>query len=253
MLILDCNNICYREAFARPNLSHNGKATGMIYGFLQQLTNLTRTFDLPLCLCWDSDQSLRKQFYPEYKANRKEKDPGHLAQLDALRNGIMPRIGYHCHHLEGYEADDLIACIARRPGKHVIVSSDSDLCQLLNDRVTIYDPGKKITITWQSFSERHGIGPGQWAMAKAIAGDPSDNVVGVPGVGIKTAVKYIKGQASARINIKIEAYEKIISRNLKLVPLPWEGCELGPTPVSKFDAGEFESVCQEYGLYSLLR
>ena len=254
VLIIDCNNIAWRENFARPNLSHNGQATGMIYGFLQQMT-LSRTFDMSLCLCWDSDQSLRKEFHPEYKSNRPPKDPAHLAQLNALRLEIMPRIGWHCHHLDGYEADDLIAVISRRPGRHIIVSSDSDLYQLLNDDVSIYDPGKRINITMESFSEQYGVGPGQWAMAKAIAGDTSDNVVGVPRVGIKTAIKYIRSEViTTKLWQKIDDHAGVIARNLKLVALPWEGCEskLGPTPVSKFNAGEFEAVCREYGLYSLL-
>ncbi len=254
MLIIDCNNIAFREAFARPNLSHNDRATGMIYGFLQQLMILTGKFDLPPALCWDSISSLRKEFHAGYKANRTEKDPGHLAQLTVLRTEILPRIGHHCHHLDGYEADDLIAVLVQRPGNHVIVSSDSDLYQLLNDRVTIYDPGKKSSMTEYWFTEeQYDIEPSQWPMVKAIAGDTSDNVIGVPGVGIKTAIKHLRGQATAKVNARIEAHAEVITRNLKLVTLPWEGCEPGPTPVSRFDAGEFELVCREYGLYSLLR
>src|SRR6185436_3339106 len=131
---------------------------------------------------------------------------------------------------DGYEADDLNAsiCHAHPKRRKVIVSADSDLYQLLQDNwprkgsTRVYHPITQITLDAGGFEIRYGINPQQWARLKAIAGCSSDEIPGVPGVGEKTAAKFLQGNGGPRsVGIAFEA--KLINRNLQLTTLPFPG------------------------------
>lgn len=270
MLLIDGNNIAMREAHARAGLSHDGMPTGAIMGFLQQVRRLTREYPGEVCFCWDShpEASLRKQFWPGYKANRVRsvlQVPRAVVdarmQIHLLRTDILPRIGYSNQFIqEGYEADDLVAALAKLdidivsrtiPMPHVIVSSDKDLWQCMGPNVMMSIPGRG-GYTHRDFEREYGLPVRQWCRAKAIAGDPSDGIDGIAGVGIKTAIKYLNALASAKIEHKIDSQWDLVERNARLVTLPWPGCNPGPVRPSAFDPGAFRDVCREYGLRSLL-
>ena len=267
MLLVDMNNLCMREAFAKVGLTNHGRPSGVIYGTLQQLRLLMGRFPGEIICCWDAPRKSlhRRQFWSSYKANREGKEPSEAAQdaypqMVVLREELLPRLGLPNQFLQGgYEADDLIAYMARESyywvdgHKFIIASSDNDLYQLLGPRVSVYDFGKKANYSWQNLKADHGVLPGQWVEVKAIAGDTSDGIDGVPGVGVKTAVKYLYGQAGVKAVAKVEAATDVIARNRKLITLPWPGCDPGSVRPSRFDEREFMQICAEWGIRSLDR
>lgn len=259
MILIDCHNLVYRVAYTHHGLSHNGQPTGVVFGFLKQVMGLMEKYPGEICFCWDSINSLRKEFHPEYKGNRNKDDPppevvdAH-GQTDLLRDDILPRIGLpNQHHCSGYEADDLIGALTRIPGRHVIVSSDHDLYQLLGPSTVIHRPGKNDIYHHGHFMAEFGIAPSLWVEAKAIAGDPSDNIVGLKGVGIKTAIKLLTGKGSSRLIKMVRDNMDLVERNRKLVTLPWEGCDPGDVQESKLDRDELVDVCREYGISDIRR
>lgn len=260
MIIFDGQNIAYREAFSKAGLSYKGKPTGAILGFLRQLRFFLDLYPGEVAVCWDTRRSLRKEFCSEYKANRrKEELPEQIKdvfiQIEDLKTNILPRIGFPNQiSQDGFEADDLIAVLCQRQIDkfRVIISSDNDLFQCLGPSVFMHNVATKKAYTYKDFQEEYGVSPMQWADVKAIAGDGGDNVIGVAGVGIKTAVKCLVGKVSDKVSRKVEEHREIIVRNRKLVKLPWEGCDPGEVKKSQFDEREYIRVCGEYGLSSLL-
>lgn len=262
-ILVDANNVSFREGHAKAGLSHEGQPTGVIYGFLQQLRILSQRFPGDVCLCWDSKENLRKQFFPNYKANRGNGKNGMddamrsdiLLQMALLRTELLPRIGYGNNFLmDGYEADDLIASLCRKlSGQKIVISSDTDLYQLLGPFTSIYRLGKKDIYTYKSLMDEFDVTPRQWVEVKSLAGDSSDNIPGIEGVGIKTAVKLVLGKpVNQRVWNNFKEF-KYLERNRKLIKLPWEGLELsGEVVKSSFNEREFMRVCGEFGLNSLM-
>jgi DNA polymerase I len=200
---------------------------------------------------------LRRRFWPGYKANREGKQMPEAVldaypQMELLRKGLLPRLGLvNQMFQDGYEADDLIAGLSMISSPVTIVSSDSDLFQLLGPRCYIYNLGKKANYTYRDFMGEYGVSPYLWTEIKAIAGDNSDGIDGVPGIGIKTAVKYVCGAAKFKTMEKVASYKQVIERNRALIRLPWPGCRPGEVRMSRFDEREFMRVCSEWGLRSL--
>lgn len=281
MLLIDMPNLCMREAFAKAGLSHKGKSSGVVYGCLQQVRWLLARFPGEVCCCWDGPRKalLRRRLYPGYKAGRDAREPSPEAmeagpQMALLRRNILPRLGLPNQMLqEGYEADDLIARISNligieyrspKPGDGgsnpswcaniVIASSDNDLYQLLGPRTSIYHLGKKRMYTWRDFQDEHeGLSPAFWPRVKAMAGDSSDDIPGIPGVGIKTAIKYLFDRLSPKSKVMCEIKNglDLINRNRELVALPWPGCDPGPVQESRFNEREFQRICSEWGIRGL--
>jgi DNA polymerase-1 len=258
LILIDCHNIVYRVAYTHHGLSHNGSPTGVIFGFLKQVITLMDRYPGEICFCWDSPRSLRKEFYPEYKGNRNKDEPppevvdAH-GQMTLLRDDLLPRIGLQNQMFQdGYEADDLIGALTRTPGKHIIVSSDHDLYQLLGPSTVIHRPGKNDIYHHGHFMTEYNIAPSMWIEAKALAGDPSDNIEGLKGVGIKTAIKLLTGRGSNKLIQKVRDNEHVVIRNRKLVTVPWEGCDPGDVLESKLDKGELRAVCSQYGMRNLI-
>ena len=141
-----------------------------------------------------SRKTFRTEIYPEYKANRdappEELVPQFALIRDATRAFNLPSI-----ELDGFEADDLIATYARQAAARgietVVVSSDKDLMQLVRDGVFLYDPMKDIAIDAAAVLEKFGVAPEKVVDVQALAGDSTDNVPGVPGIGVKTAAQLI--------------------------------------------------------------
>src|SRR6185503_9457013 len=157
--------------------------------------------------CFDHGKGLREIKYPWYKETRRKKKltDEQQSQYEAMRNqvkmlrtDIFPRLGLsNILWQDGYEADDLIAsCCHNLPDgdQVVIVSGDRDMYQLLSPDVKVYHPIGGSLVTKKSFRKGYGIGPGLWAKTKAIAGDKTDDISGVPRVGITTAIKWIRGE-----------------------------------------------------------
>lgn len=242
--------------FKLGNLSYEEKATGVLFGFLNSIFQLAKRFDTKdFVFCWDSKTSFRKNIYPQYKENRiknlteDEKFERTICyeQFEELKKEILPKIGFvNTFYQKGIEADDIMAkLVFDYPEEDwIIVSSDNDLWQLLHHIVAIYQPDKKKFYTATDFEKEWGIQPSRWADVKAIAGDNTDGVIGVKSIGLKTAVRIIRGEPiSARIKSLLENNTDTISLNKKLVTLPFPKTESEILLKSKFDFKEFDKVC----------
>ena len=225
------------------NLSYHGKPTGIIYGFLKKILTLAAQFKTSdFIFCWDAGVTHRHQAYSDYKKDRhtdmtltqQEDRQDMLAQAIELRMKALPSAGFRNSYIQHlYEADDLIAHWANRLKDSryvVIVSTDSDLYQLLDDYCDIWNPAQKRFITRGYFKERYGVEPDQWAMAKAIGGCAADNVKGIEGISdpkfrTSKALKYLRGELTkGKVfdRITSEEGQKIIARNLPLVTVPYK-------------------------------
>jgi 5'-3' exonuclease len=270
ILLIDANALCYRSMFTMQGLSYKEMETGIIYGFLNQIIALTKKFKTQdLCFAWDSRKSVRKRIYPQYKENRAGLSPDtkilkeiSFPQFDLLRREIIPQIGWKNNWLfPGYESDDILALLVKRfkETQFTIVSSDHDFYQLL-DRCDIYDPAKKKIKNKAFLFEEYAIMRSkQYAYALAIAGCTTDNVKGISGVGMATALKYIVNQGGGmkeRLYKKIVSKEgqQIIRRNLQLVTLPFPGWNPGIIDLQfgKGSLSGFQDVCQRFNLLSFI-
>jgi 5'-3' exonuclease len=222
------------------HLTHEEMQVGIIFGFFKQILSLAKQFNSnQFVFVWDSTYSKRKEIYSEYKNNRKrklteeEKKLNGYAynQFDLLKNELLNRVGFTNNYcFTGYEGDDLIASILNWNFKleNIIVSSDNDLYQLLKSGIRIistYSITKKHLYTFADFVEEWNIFPNLWPTVKAITGCLGDNVKGLPGVGEKTAIKYLTGKlASGKTKSLIFARENdILHRNMPIVELPFTG------------------------------
>src|SRR4051794_37711626 len=203
--IIDGHAQIFRAFFApyRDLTSPTGEPTKATYVFVQMLLNLIqqRTPDY-LCMVIDSgDETVfRREFYPEYKANRKDRPPD-LAPQEARILQIVRDAGIPIFVKPGFEADDLIATIARKlcdKGYEIVmVSKDKDLRQLINDCTKMYDVQSDVFIDAAKMEQDCGYSPAQAVDIQTLTGDAIDNVPGIPGVGEKTAAKLVKQYGSA--------------------------------------------------------
>ena len=267
-LVIDCNSICHMAKHSMGGLSYESQKVGVIFGFLRQLLKLSKLYNTnKFIFCWDSQTSLRKNIFPEYKNNRhKDKTPEDIefdtliyGQFNMLKKEIIPQMGFKNNfEFEGFEADDVIAeVVMSHPNrKFVIASTDSDLFQLLfHNEVTLYQLMSKKEITYNDIEQLYGVTPDTWAKVKAISGCVTDNVPGITGVGEKTAIKYLNNQLkhTTKAYQAIKNGQEIIDRNINLVLLPFQG-----TPETKLQKDtpnfpQFIQVCRQYGFESFLR
>lgn len=265
-IIIDCNYLCYVSRFAMSDgLTYRGSNTEIIFGFLRQILTIAERFEPDrFFFCWDSRESIRKEMFPSYKGNRrpdsrpeeeKELDFVAFKQFDEIREQVLPNMGFRNNYqVDGYEGDDLIAVLVKKLSPPIVVAaSDNDLFQLLSF-CSLYNVSKKSLTTEQEFKRTYGICPEQWVDVKSLAGCPGDNVPGIPGVGTKTAIRYIKGELT-----KGKAFDSIASAaglrdlNRSLVALPLNDI---PLPIYKVDnliSTSVQEVLRDYGLASLLK
>ncbi len=202
LFLVDGSGYIFRAYHALPPLTRksDGMPVGAVAGFCNMLYKLiedTKDEFEPthLAVIFDAAaKTFRNDIYPEYKANRVE-PPEDLRPQFALVRDATRAFGVPCIEKKGYEADDIIATYARlahEAGARVtIVSSDKDLMQLVNDNVDMLDTMKMKTIAREQVIEKFGVPPEKVVEVQALAGDSTDNVPGVPGIGIKTAAQLI--------------------------------------------------------------
>jgi DNA polymerase-1 len=197
LYLIDGSSYIYRAYFAIRHLSNSkGQATNAVYGFTNMLLKVIREHAPDhLAVVFDArGPSFRKEIYPEYKANRAAMPEDLVPQIPLIKD-LVRAFNLPALELEGYEADDIIATLARKhaaEGMEVtIVSGDKDLMQVISERVRMLDTMKDKVFGPQEVQERFGGPPDKVVEVQALAGDSSDNVLGVPGIGEKTAVKLI--------------------------------------------------------------
>jgi len=198
--LIDGNSFCYRAFYAIRSLSTSrGEATNAIYGFVTMLRKLVNE-EKPeyLGVCFDrKEPTFRHERFKEYKAHRKPMPEELVEQIPPIKEFIHA-YGISLFERAGYEADDLIGTLARKAEKEgfevSIVTGDKDMLQLVDDSVRIYNTHKEgLIYDAQKVRERfEGLGPEKVVEVMALAGDASDNIPGVPGIGEKTAIRLIR-------------------------------------------------------------
>ena len=204
LMILDGNSIVNRAFYGvRPLNAPDGTPTNAVYGFLAILQRLLEE-QKPDALCVSFDlkaPTFRHKAYEGYKAQRKAM-PEELAQQMPILKEVLDKMGIRRYELEGYEADDILGTASRlceKAGWHcTIVTGDKDSLQLISESTTVCNVktrmGQTETILYtpERFQEEYGFGPKQMVDLKALMGDSSDNIPGVPGVGEKTAMDLVQ-------------------------------------------------------------
>lgn len=195
--LIDGSGYIFRAFFASPQMTNpEGLPVNAVYGFLNMFLNLTANIKCDYCLVlFDAKrQNFRNAIFPEYKATRPELPPELKPQF-ALIHEAVEALNLHWLQMEGYEADDLIAtytALALKEGKEVtIVSADKDLMQLIRAGVEFYDGMKNKFFTPEDVREKFGVYPDRITDVQALAGDSTDNIPGIPGIGLKTAAELV--------------------------------------------------------------
>src|ERR1700749_2960051 len=208
LMLLDGNSLAFRAFYALPAenfKTQGGLTTNAVYGFTAMLINLLRdesptnvvaAFDV-------SRQTFRSERYPEYKANRSSTPDEFHGQIDVTKE-VLAALGITVLAEPGFEADDIIATLATQAENEgyrvLVVTGDRDSLQLVSPDVTVLYPRKGVSeltrFTPDAVVEKYGLTPEQYPDFAALRGDPSDNLPGIPGVGEKTASKWISEYGS---------------------------------------------------------
>ena len=203
LLLIDGHSMAYRAFFALPAenfTTAQGQHTNAIYGFATMLISLIKE-EKPthIAVAFDvSRKTFRTDIFPEYKANRSKTPDEFRSQMSYLHE-LVSAFGIQQFEIEGYEADDIIATITKRAEKEkceiLICTGDRDSFQLVNEQTTILYPKRGVSemsrMTPQAVITKYGMSAEQYPDFAALRGDPSDNLPSVPGVGEKTAAKWI--------------------------------------------------------------
>ncbi|MFI9583082.1 DNA polymerase I [Streptomyces sp. NPDC052236] len=203
LLLMDGHSLAYRAFFALPVenfTTATGQPTNAIYGFASMLANTLRD-ESPthFAVAFDvSRKTWRAEDFPEYKANR-SKTPDEFKGQVELIGELLDAMNADRFAIEGFEADDVIATLATQAEdagfEVLIVTGDRDSFQLVSEHITVLYPTKGVSeltrFTPEKVQEKYGLSPQQYPDFAALRGDPSDNLPGIPGVGEKTAAKWI--------------------------------------------------------------
>ncbi len=204
LYLVDAHAYLHRAYHALPPLTNSkGEPVGALYGFARTLIQILRR-DKPeaIAVCFDTPgPTFRDNMYKEYKATRKEIDQDLLAQLKQARP-LAETLGFKCIEKQGFEADDVMATMARKAVKHgweaVLVTGDKDALQLVGGGIRVFNVSKNLWMDPPEIVEKFGVAPEAVRDYLAIVGDSSDNVPGVKGVGPVGAVKLIKAYGSLK-------------------------------------------------------
>ena len=197
LVLIDGSGYIFRAFYGLPSMTNeNGVPVNAVFGFTKMLLKLIDDFKpIYVAVIFDvARKTFRNDLYDLYKANRSEPPDELIPQFPIIREATNA-IGLPVAEMEGFEADDLIATysnIAQKMDKKVIViSSDKDLMQLVDDNTILFDPMKQYWINDEQVFEKFGVYPNRVIDVQSLAGDSSDNIPGVPGIGIKTAAELI--------------------------------------------------------------
>lgn len=202
LMIIDGSGFLFRSFHALPPLSTSaGVPVGAMVGFANMLLRVQDQHATDHCVvALDKGRcTFRMGIDPHYKKNRPDIDPDIIQQFDLVR-AFCAAYGMPILESEGIEADDLIATAAYRAEKAgwdvIVVSSDKDLGQVVNEKVRMYDPVKRCLMGPKEIQDLWGVAPPLIPHVQALAGDASDGIPGLPGVGIKTALQWIQSCGS---------------------------------------------------------
>ena len=269
ILVVDSSWLLHRSKHTVGDiLSHNDMKTGVMFGFFWSVFKFCKEYKTSkLIFCFDSKENNRKNIYPYYKSKRSDiiktefeilMDKAAFDQFKQIPV-LLQQLGFrHLYRRKGFESDDLIASICVNNPQYrddlIILSNDNDLLQLLphcKGMVTT-----KGFIDAEGFKTQYGIEAEDWKLVKAFSGCSTDDVPGIPGFGISTAIKFIKCPPQKGVLAQrffSSEGRKIIERNKRLTSLPLEN-----TPVIKISGEDnlnwdsFLDMCSMYGLETFL-
>ncbi|MYY06271.1 DNA polymerase I [Streptomyces sp. ATexAB-D23] len=263
LLLMDGHSLAYRAFFALPAENFTtgaGQPTNAVYGFMSMLANTLRD-EAPthFAVAFDvSRKTWRAAEFPEYKANR-SKTPDEFKGQVELIGELLDAMHADRFAVEGFEADDVIATLATQAEaagfEVLIVTGDRDSFQLITDNVTVLYPTKGVSeltrFTPEKVVEKYGLTPRQYPDFAALRGDPSDNLPGIPGVGEKTAAKWInqfgsfdelveradevKGKAGQNFRDHLDAVKmnRVLTEMVRDVELPKTPADLERAPYDR--------------------
>ncbi|GAA3426350.1 DNA polymerase I [Streptosporangium sandarakinum] len=269
LLLLDGHSLAYRAFYALPEENFStttGQTTNAVYGFTSMLVNVLRD-EQPthVAVCFDrSEPTFRHEEYTPYKANRSASPDSFRSQMSLIHEMLD---ALHVPHmsLPGYEADDLIATLATRAADQgmnvLVVTGDRDALQLVDDRITVLMTRVGISnmtrFTPEAVEEKYGLTPVQYPDFAAIRGDSSDNLPNIPGVGEKTAAKWIRefgsleelvnrvDEVTGKVGDKLRAHLDQVLLNRRLTHLlrdaPLEQ-DVAALTIGRWDRGEIDKI-----------
>lgn len=278
LLVIDALNMYFRAYIVDPSLSTNGQPIGGMKGFLKILQKLLReTRPDEVIICWDGEggSTKRKATDKNYKQGRKpirlNRDIRNLSENEEIANKIwqQTRLIEHLNNigviqlmLPQVEADDIIGYVCSmgkyRDWQKVIVSSDKDFIQLCNENTVLYRPIQKKILNSKRVVETYGVHPQNFALARAICGDKSDNLSGVGGIGLPTVAKRLPFLAEDKfytidevveycstVESGVRAYSKIVENrdvvehNYKMMQLSSPSISVQGKTKLKYDVENF--------------
>ncbi len=274
VVLIDGSGYIYRAYYALPPMTRlDGKPVNAVYGFCSMMMKLLKEMPADyMAVVFDaSRKTFRMDIFPEYKGTRKDVPEDLIPQFPLMRQAV-DAFSLAQVEMEGFEADDLLATYSRLAGEEgaevTIVSADKDLMQLVGSGVTIYDPMKQKNIEAEQVIEKFGVTPDKVIDVQALAGDTSDNVPGVRGIGIKTAAALITEYGSLEnlldnlSSIKQNKRREILTADADLARISKRLVSLDAfapveKPLSSFllqapQIEKMESFFQEMGFKSLL-
>lgn len=282
IILVDCFNVGHIAFHSMGELDYHGRRTGVMYGFMLKVLQLAKAFNTNhFVFCWDSQRSVRRMMYPEYKNRPKDTkkvlSTGEVIDYMALHDQLTDLRKYQLYQLgfsnnimyAGLEADDVVALVIRNgqvPAEwgephYIIASTDRDLYQLLDHNVTMYNLKSKKSFTMAQFEALYGIPPAKWAHAKALGGCDGDTVAGIKGIAdpaksIKSrALKYLRNELTGSYLdlIESELGQYVYKRNLGLVQLPVTNNLRPVLSRDQFNREKFIRVFDELGFGSFLK
>ena len=204
LVVIDGKSVFYRGYYAMPGLSMaDGTPTGGVYGFVSLAIELIKKLEPDyVAVAWDkrgTNIRKRRELYPEYKAGRKPAPDDFYQQIPILHE-LLDAFGWPLYEIDDYEADDIMGAFARQAESRGIetclITSDLDALQLISPMTKVYAMKNGLRnieeFTAEYFEQKYGIRTEQFLDLKALKGDSSDNLPGVPGIGEKTAVKLLQ-------------------------------------------------------------
>ncbi len=251
MVLVDGNNLFVKCNHVFRFMESDGRNIGGMFGFIRNLWLMSKKLgDKNIFVVWDGKNSRekRKMIFPGYKEGRVGFDSSFFEIRDELKYVLENCIGVFQLVADSLEADDIIGHIASVvPDEDIvyIVSADKDFWQLVNDKVFIFTSNK--VLKWENIQKVTGCKDGnEFLSCRALAGDPSDKIPGIPGIGLKKALKVIRSGSIP------EEYKEIMERNLKLMCLSNQYIDNIDIVKGKVDMLKFMEWCRKYKFKSLV-
>lgn len=267
ILLLDAHSLIFRAYFAfikNPLRNSKGQNTSGIFGFLNSLKKIKTKFASEcIALAFDAPgETFRDQVFKEYKATRPSAPKDIPFQIEKVKE-ISRYLGIKSFEIPGYEADDILATLAKKLrdyGEVYVVSSDKDLMQLITDNVFIYDVFNDIVYDRERVKEKFGVEPERIGEYLALCGDSIDNIPGVPGIGPHRAIEILKKYRNLELAIenepKLKEHRDVFILSRRLVELetntPIE-IKLEDLAISNSDIENLLRVLSELEFHSLIK